>query len=163
MSPCVQTPVQVRLATTAEMPAIIPVVNAAFAIQTFFEGTRTDEGRMAEMMRKGKFLVAQDGSGKIVATVFTELRGGRGYFGMLAVDPTRQGTGLGRRMVEAAENHCRRHGCSHVDIVILSRCPELLPFYGTLGYVETGTEEFHSSRPLKGGLECHCIILSKAL
>ncbi len=174
-------PVRIRLATAADMAAMIPVVNAAFAIETFLEGTRTDEERTAEMMRKGEFLLAEEivtkkitdgvakdsavvnGTGRIVAAVYTELRGERGYFGMLSVDPSRQGTGLGRVMVEAAEDYCRKHGCKHVDIVVLSLRPDLPPFYRKLGYIQTGTEAARTSRPLKDGLECHGITMSKVL
>jgi ribosomal protein S18 acetylase RimI-like enzyme len=157
------SPVHIRLAVPADMAAIIPVVNAAFAIETFLDGTRTDEERMAELMQAGEFLVAEDMSGRMVASVYTEVRGERGYLGMLAVAPARQGTGLGRQMVEAAERHCRGRGCKHMDMKVLSLRPELLPLYRKLGYVETGTEEFHPARALKSGVECHCIILSKAL
>jgi ribosomal protein S18 acetylase RimI-like enzyme len=174
------SPVRIRAATAADMPAMIPVVNAAFAIETFLDGTRTDEERMAEMMRKGEFLVAEiiaeeiaDGVAKagaavkgarsIVAAVYTELRGERGYFGMLSVDPSRQGTGLGRVMVEAAEDYCRKHGCKYVDIVVLSLRPDLPPFYRKLGYIQTGTEAVRTSRPLKDGVECHGITMSKVL
>lgn len=156
--------VSIRIATAADVLAAIPLVNAAFAIATFLGGDRTDEIRISEMMQKGEFLVAkEDASGHIVALVYTEKRGDRGYFGMLAVEPSRQGSGLGRKMVRAAEQHCRKHGCNNMDISVLSLRPELLPFYHKLGYGETGTEEFRPSRPLKSGMECHCIILSKAL
>ena len=82
---------------------------------------------------------------------------------MLAVEPSWQGTGLGRRMMAAAEEHCAQAGCEGVDIAVLSLRPELLPLYRKLGYAESGTEEFHPSRPLKPGIQCHCIILSKPL
>lgn len=153
----------VRLATAADAASIVSLTNAAFAVETFLEGTRTDETRLAEMLQKGCFLVADDGRGHIVASVYIELRGTRGYFGMLAVDPSRQGKSLGRMMAEAAENHCRIQGCKAMDIAVLSLRPELPPYYRKLGYIETGTEEFHPSRPLKAGVECHCIRMSKAL
>jgi GNAT superfamily N-acetyltransferase len=152
---------RIRVADAKDVAAMVPIVNAAFAIETFLTGTRTDHNGMATMMGKGEFLLAERGSGRVVACVYTELRGGRGYFGMLAVDRSEQGTGLGRRMVEAAEGHCRRRGCTAMDITVLSLRPELPPFYRKLGYIETGTEEFHPSRPLKDGVECHCIVMSK--
>jgi len=82
---------------------------------------------------------------------------------MLAVDPSQQGKGLGRLMVEAAEDHCRRQESRFMDITVLSLRPELPPFYCKLASVEVGTEEFHPSRPLKEGVECHSIVMSKAL
>ena len=155
--------VRVRTAEASDMPAMIPVINAAFAVESFLDGTRTDYERMSEYMCKGEFLVAEDASGAIVASVYVELRGDRGYFGMLAVDPARQGTGLGRVMIEAAESHCREHGCKFMDIAVLSLRPELPPLYERFGYRVTGTEEFRPSRPLKNGVECHAIKMSKAL
>ena len=141
---------------------MIAVVNAAFAIETFLDGTRTDVGRMTEMMAKVEFLVAEDDSA-ITGCVYLEKREDRGYFGMLAVDPARQGGGIGRALVVAAENRCRQQGCSVMDVSVLNLRPELLPFYHRLGYMQTGTEEFHPSRPLKEGMQCYCMILSKNL
>ena len=153
----------IRMATAGDIPAIIPIVNAAFAIESFLEGTRTDEERMSAMMEKGRFLVGEDASGKIVTSLYVEMRGDRAYLGMLAVDPSLQGSGVGRQMANAAEDYCRQRGAKYLDIVVLSLRPELLPIYRKLGFVETGTEEFHPSRPLKEGLECHGIVMTKNL
>lgn len=153
----------IRVATPPDMQAMIPVLNAAFKVESFIEGERTDAERMTELMQKGEFLLAEDAAGRVVACVYTEMRGERAYFGMLAVDPARQGSGLGCVMVGAAENHCRQRGCRWMDINVLSLRPELLPFHRKLGYIETGTEEFHPPHPLKGGVECHIIVMSKQL
>jgi len=142
---------------------MIPLINAAFAIETFLEGTRTDEADLAEKMEKGSFLLGYDESDQLVAAVYVEIRRPRGYFGMLAVDPAHQHKGLGRAMVEAAEDYCRKQGCTVMDLSVLSLRPELPPLYRKLGYAETGTEEFHPSRPLKDGVECQCIVMSKGL
>ncbi len=154
---------KIRIATPADIPAIIPIVNAAFSVESFLEGTRTDEERMSAMMAKGQFMVGEDASGKIVTSLYVEMRGDRAYLGMLAVDPSLQGSGVGRQMANAAEDYCRKRGARHLDIVVLSLRPELLPLYRKLGFVETGTEEFHPTRPLKEGLECHGIIMTKEL
>jgi ribosomal protein S18 acetylase RimI-like enzyme len=156
-------PASIRVATPMDMEKMIEVVNAAFAIETFLESTRTDERRMAEMMRKGEFLVSEGTGGKIVACIYVERRVERGYFGMLAVDPAHQHKGLGRTMVGVAESHCCQRGCAAMDITVLSLRPELVAFYSRLGYVRTGTEEFHPSRPLKAGVTCHGIVMSKHL
>jgi len=155
--------IHIRVATMADRTAMIPAINQAFAIEKFLEGTRTDEVRLAEMMGSGEFLIAQNGSGKIVASVYVEVKGKRGYLGMLAVDPGQQGQGLGRLMVDAVEGYCRKKGCSGVDLVIINLRTDLPPFYRKLGYVETAIEEFHPSRKLKPGVECHCIVMSKEL
>src|SRR5580658_1908514 len=89
----------VRVATAVDGPAMVSLINAAFAIETFLEGTRTDDADLAEKMTKGNFLLRYDGSDRLLAAVYVEVRGSRGYFGMLAVDPAHQGKGLGRTMV----------------------------------------------------------------
>ncbi len=156
-----QSDIHVRVAGMDDRTAMMPTINQAFAIEKFLEGTRTDLNRLAEMMENGEFLIAQNGSGKIVASVYVEIKGERGYLGMLAVDPAEQGQGLGRVMVDAVEEYCRKRGCFGVNLVVISLRSDLPPFYRRLGYVETGTEEFHPSRKLKAGIECHCIVMSK--
>jgi GNAT superfamily N-acetyltransferase len=154
---------QFRPAITADSERLIPLINSAFAVETFLEGTRTDPARLAAMMRKGEILIAENGSGQLLGCIYVEVRGQRGYFGQLAIDPAHQRKGLGRVIIEAAEDHLRRQGCEAVDITVLSLRPELPPIYRKYGYAETGTEEFHPPVPLKPGLECHCIVMSKLL
>jgi ribosomal protein S18 acetylase RimI-like enzyme len=153
----------IRLATPTDRPRLIPVINSAFAIESFLEGTRTDDERLAAMMQKGEILLVEDSSGQILACIYAETHGTRGYLGMLAVNPARQRSGLGKRLLSAAEDHFRAKGCEAVDISVLSLRPELLPIYRRLGFSETGTEEFQMSRALKDNQKCHCIKMSKPL
>lgn len=155
--------VHIRVATPVDLDALVALVNAAFVVEDFIEGTRTDAARMIETMQTGEFLLAEDRSGRVVACVYTELHAERAYLGILAVDPSRQGTGLGRMMVEAAENHCRQRDCRWIELRVLSPRRELLPFYERLGYAQARTEDFCPPRPLRDGVECYGIILSKAL
>lgn len=157
-----RTPCNIRRAANEDLPAIIAITNAAFSVEDFLDGARTDEERILDYLKAGEFLVAEK-AGRIVASVYIEVRGERSYFGMLAVDPSQQGEGLGCAMIEAAEDYCRARGCKFMDISVLSLRPELPPFYRKLGYVENGTDEFRPSRPLKPGLECHIIRMSKPL
>ena len=155
--------VRIRLATDADVAAIVAVTNDAFAVETFLDGTRTDADDVRQAMAHGAFLVADDASGRLIASVAIEPHEGRGYFGMLAIDPAQQRSGMGGAMVEAAEAYCRERGCTAMDITVLSLRSELLPFYRKRGYVEAGVEDFHPRIPLRPGLECHCIRMSKPL
>jgi hypothetical protein len=139
----------IRLATSADRPRLVPLINSAFSIETFLEGTRTDDERLAAMMQKGEILVAEDSSGQILASIYAETRSNRGYLGM--------------QMLSAAENHFRASGCEAIDITVLSLRPELLPIYRRLGFIDSGTEEFQMSRATTDGQHCHCIKMSKPL
>ena len=154
---------RIRPATAGDRPRLIPLINSAFAVETFLQGPRTDEERLAASMEKGTILIAEDAECHVLASVYTELRGNHGYVGMLAVDPEHQGGGLGRRLIKAAEDRFRSQGCDAVEITVLSLRPELLPIYRRFGFVETGTEPFHYPHPLAPGLECHCIVMQKPL
>jgi ribosomal protein S18 acetylase RimI-like enzyme len=95
--------------------------------------------------------------------VYIEVRGERGYAGMLAVDRSLQKSGIGRRMMSEAESFLRAKGCEVLDITVLSLRPELPSLYRKFGFVETGTEEFRYPHPIAGGQECYCIVMTKEL
>ena len=154
---------QIRRASAEDVQAAILIANAAYAIEDFLDGTRIDDERMAAMLQKGELLVGVADE-RVVACVYVENRGERGYFGMLSVDPAQQGKGLGREMVAAAEEHCRRWGCKHMDIMVLAIRTELPPFYEKLGYREIRREDFRPTRPLKNGdIHTEGIVMSKPL
>jgi ribosomal protein S18 acetylase RimI-like enzyme len=155
--------VSIRIAGADDMSGMIAMINAAFVVENFIEGTRTDRQRMSALMQKGEFLVAEDDQANFLGSVYVETSDERGYFGMLAVDPKRQGTGLGRKLVQAAEDHCRDRGCTYMKLTVLSLRLPVLSLYRKLGYKEAGTEEFRPSRPLKAGVECHAIVMIKQL
>lgn len=84
-------PVCLRIAESADAEALSRLINAAFVVeQPFIEGERTDPDGVRAYMAKGKFLLAEDSVG-LVGCVYVELRGERGYLGLLGVDPARQG------------------------------------------------------------------------
>ena len=69
----------IRIATGDDLPRIVPVVNAAFAVETFFEVPRTDGREVAQLMQTGRFLildddtVLEDDAGHVMASIYVEL------------------------------------------------------------------------------------------
>ena len=152
---------RVRAADVPDVDALVRLINSAFRVeQPFIEGDRIDAEGIRSYMAKGKFLVAGNSS-SLAACVYLELRGDRGYLGLLGVDPLRQGTGLGRKMMDAAESFFRKAGCRAVDLRVISARTPLPAFYRHLGYVETGTAPFAPDVPVK--VPCHYILMSKTL
>jgi len=152
---------QIRAGDAADIDALVRLINAAFRVeQPFIEGDRIDAEGVCSYMAKGKFLVA-GGSTALAACVYVELRGDRGYLGLLGVDPLRQGTGLGRKMMDAAENYFREAGCRAIDLRVISARTPLPAFYRHLGYLEIGTAPFAPDVPVK--VPCHYILMSKTL
>lgn len=144
----------VRLATPDDIPALVRVINRAYVVEAhLFDGDRTNEAELRVRLEKPNvcFLVIDDDApgaepGSLAGAVYVELRGDRGYFGMLSVDPARQGCGLGRELIAAAEAHCLTVGCAFMDIVVVEQRPELPGYYATLGYSMLGTTAFSHER-----------------
>jgi GNAT superfamily N-acetyltransferase len=93
--------------------------------------------------------------------VFCEVRERRGYLGLLAVYPERQGNGMGRKLMQAAEEYFRGAGCNAVDLRVVSAREELPAFYERFGYEIKGTEPVLPQVPAKVPL--HFIHMSKTL
>jgi GNAT superfamily N-acetyltransferase len=152
---------QIRDATTDDAPAIARLVNLAFLVERFFvDGDRTNPAEIGRLLQTGTFLLAET-DGRLVACVYVERRGDRGYFGMLSVDPSRQGEGLGRRLVDAAEDRCRSRGCRLMEIHVVDVREELPPFYRRLGYVEVGEEPFPDTERAK--IPARFVVMTKPL
>jgi ribosomal protein S18 acetylase RimI-like enzyme len=150
-----------RLASSDDIPGLVRLINVAFVVEQFvFDGDRINTEETQAFMETGKFLIAEDSTG-FVGCVYLEVRKGRGYLGLLAVDPQRQGTGLGRQLVAAAEDYFRVAGCCAVDLRVISQRTPLPPFYRRLGYAEIGTAPFSPSLQTK--VPGHYIIMSKSL
>ncbi len=109
----------------------------------------------------GEFLTVDDAEGNMAGCVYLRIRGERAYFGMLSIDPARQGRGLGRTLVESAEARARDRGCRFMDIHIVNLREELPPYYRRLGYAERGTLPF--SAPERASRPCHFIVMTKPL
>ena len=157
-------PLRIRLATEADIPRLVSMINDAFTVETFLEGTRTDVDRLTAYFLKGNVLLAEDASGQLIGSIYTELRPPRGYLGMLAVDPAHQRSGHGRTLMIAGEDYLRGKGCQAVDICVIEWRTELPPIYRRFGYVETAIEDFQPSQRLKPGVPpCRVITMSKPL
>ena len=81
-------------------------------------------------------LAAADG-GRIVATAMVGQDGHRGWIYYVAVDPARQGRGLGRRMVAEAEGWLVAAGMPKVQLLVRETNQRVLAFYERLGYARS--------------------------
>jgi GNAT superfamily N-acetyltransferase len=153
---------QVRVAGKREAEALARVINAAFrkAESFFIERDRIDLEKVRALQRSGEFLVC-GGADAIVGCVYVEMRGDRSYLGLLAVDPEAQKAGLGSKLMEAAEEHCRKAGSQFMDIQTVNLRRELPEFYHRRGYSETGTAPFTAGLNTK--LPCHFVKMAKPL
>jgi ribosomal protein S18 acetylase RimI-like enzyme len=151
----------VREASHSDILQLVALINRAFAVERFFKsGDRTDPEQVRQMMEDGKFLLLME-EDEMVACLLVKVTGDRGYVGTLSVDPARQKSGIGRRMMREAEEHCRDAGCKALDICIVNVRTELPSIYRNFGFVETGTQ---SAEVITSATQpVHFITMSKAL
>jgi ribosomal protein S18 acetylase RimI-like enzyme len=130
-------PVSLRPATPADVPRLTELVRAAYEhyVERLGGPPRPMTDDYADVVRNAQVTVAtRDGeiAGLIVLRVTTE-----GFLvDNVAVDPSHQGVGVGRALLEHAEDAARRAGYDSVYLYTHERMTENLALYSRIGYVE---------------------------
>jgi predicted N-acetyltransferase YhbS len=132
----------IRFAAVEEADEIAKLINAAFEVERPFRsgGERTTADNVRELMLAGNSFFVAEQSSRIEGTVFVRITGQTGYFGMLAVDPALQRSGIGHALREHAEQFCKQHGCTEMTLTTGDFRTELLPYYTRAGYRIVSTE-----------------------
>ncbi|GAB3678961.1 GNAT family acetyltransferase [Salinisphaera aquimarina] len=81
------------------------------------------------------FIVAEM-QGTLVASVMAGYEGHRGWINYLAVTPSRQRLGIGRRLMDHAEQLLIARGCPKISLLIRRDNTAALAFYQQLGFGE---------------------------
>ncbi len=152
-----------RFAEEPDVAAIVALVNTAYQVEKFFKiGERTDIEEVRQHLRSGRFLLLEEPAGELIGCIYTEVTGRRGYIGMLAVAPKKQRSGIGSRLIGAAEEFCREMGCHVVELTVVDLRTELPPIYERFGYRVTGTAPFPAeTMPVR--VPCSFVTMSKPL
>ena len=149
-------------ATPADATRLACHVNAAYRGETarqgwttesdLLDGQRIDEEGMAELLALpgAAMLLALNDAGELLGSFHAQVRGPVVYLSMLAVTPTLQTQGVGRFLLEAAENYGRRHGCTLGHMTVISVRAELIAYYERRGYHRTGATEAFPTDPRYG-------------
>jgi ribosomal protein S18 acetylase RimI-like enzyme len=139
-----------RPATTADVPALVALVNSAYRGDSsragwtteadLLGGQRVDAEQLTETIaRPGNVILLHERDHVLVACVHLERTGEDCYLGMLAIQPTSQGAGLGRQMLNAAETWAMEHFSSRtMHMTVIVQRTELIAWYERRGYHRTG-------------------------
>jgi len=83
------------------------------------------------------FLVAER-QGEIVGAVMAGYEGHRGWINYLGVAPTQRRSGLGRRLMDAAEQRLRAAGCPKINLQVRPDNRDVIAFYESIGFAVEG-------------------------
>jgi ribosomal protein S18 acetylase RimI-like enzyme len=170
-----------RPATPRDIPALVELVNSGYRGESseagwtteghLLGGQRTDPDSLATLLAKpdAAVLLHDDGA-KLLGCVHVELAREHAavYIGMLTVLPTGQRGGLGRTLLDAAEQYGReRWHVAAARMTVIAQRTELIAWYERRGYQLTGETEpfpYHDERfglPKRDDL--YFVILAKPL
>lgn len=139
-----------RAATAADIPAIVALVESAYRGESgrrgwttesnLLDGQRTDARDVGEAIdRPDSLVLLAEHDGVMVSCCHLEKQDGAAYFGMFAVDPSRQSGGLGKQVMAEAERMAHaRWGVDRMRMTVIAQREELIAFYERRGYARTG-------------------------
>jgi ribosomal protein S18 acetylase RimI-like enzyme len=79
------------------------------------------------------------GDSGLIGTVMVGYDGHRGWVYYLAVSPDHRNQGVGRALMESAENWLREHGARKLQLMVRHTNESVISFYDRLGYEDAET------------------------
>ena len=140
---------QATIADAAELSALI---NSAYRGETskkgwtteadLLEGTRTSEEELISIIASSNhYLLKFIRDEKIIGSVLLIAKKEVLYLGMLTVSPELQNSGIGKQLLQAAEQLAQQLELSRIQMTVIGIRKELLAWYIRNGYEDTGLRE----------------------
>lgn len=139
-------------ATLKDVVEITKLVNSAYRGETskkgwtteanILEGERISELELTEILlcTENTFLIYRENN-KIIGTVLLTNKKTELYLGMLTVSPELQNSGLGKKLLIAAEELAHSLQLPKIVMTVISIREELISWYQRNGYSDTGKRE----------------------
>lgn len=153
----------ISIAVKEDAEAIKNLLNAAYRGEASKKGwtteahliegeTRTDAISVEELIKKdgSVFLKYSDVHEKIIGCVNLQQHSNKMYLGMFSVSPLLQGSGIGKKILKAAEEYAKFLRCTHIYMSVISVRTELIAWYKRHGYRETGEKKFFEEDDITG-------------
>jgi len=140
---------RVRPASAGDVAALVTLVNSAYRGESsragwsteadLIGGIRVDVERVHAAIRgDGHVVLVHESEEGIAGCVQLERTGEHCYLGMLTVRPTLQNGGLGRRLLQAAEEWASAQWHARMMyMTVLKQRPALIAWYERRGYIVT--------------------------
>ena len=139
------------IATISDSADIISLLNSAYRGEASKSGwtteahliageSRTNEAGLQQVMQQAGSVILKytDAAQQIIGCVNLQQHGNKIYLGMFSVSPVQQGGGIGKQMLQAAEEYAGHLQCTAIYMSVISVRTELINWYIRHGYGDTG-------------------------
>ena len=163
-----------RAATLADVATLHPLIERAYRGETAKAGwtheadllfdTRTSAQELSALIADPDrvILLAHKDGALIGCVQVARVGDDRAYLGLLTVEPSLQASGLGRRLLAAAETEAvARFAARRMEMTVIHRRAELIAWYQRRGYAPTGETRPFPVNPPRPELEF--VVLEKGL
>ncbi len=139
-----------RLAQIYDVQPVVNLINSAYRGETsragwtteadLLDGLRTTFEEILSLIQNEKaFFLLSFEKDQLIGCILVEIIEYKVRFGMFVTKPTLQGRGLGKQLLEQAEQHVKeKWNIFHFEMVVISCRKELLDYYERRGYLKTG-------------------------
>ena len=164
-------------ATVEDIPQLLHLVNNAYRGEEarngwtheadLIEGVlRIDAEGLQKLLSKPTVTILKYADDKkIEGCVYLDKQNDKLYLGMLSVLPNAQANGIGKKLMQAAEEHAKKINCSTIEMTVINVRNELIAWYQRRGYRPTGkTQPFEVEEKFgKPTQPIHFIVMHKQL
>jgi len=141
----------ISIADEKDIPSLVALMDSAYRGENSKQGwtseadlfigeKRTDETVISNLIKKpgAVFLKYLSEDGTMEGCVFLHKKESRLYLGMFSVSPSAQGKGIGKKLLEAADEYAHTHNCDLIYMTVITIREELMRWYEKNGYQRTG-------------------------
>lgn len=141
----------ISIATANDIPSIKNLLNSAYRGESSRQGwtteahliageVRTDEKALHDVLEKDESVILKYTSlaNEIWGCVNLQKQGDKLYLGMFSVQPQSQGAGIGKQLLQAADEYAIYMHCTCIYFTVISARTELINWYKRHGFIDTG-------------------------
>lgn len=139
-------------ATIEDVTALERLINSAYRGETSKLGWTTEANLLQDkritidelseiINNKENTILKFIDNNAIIGCVLLANKGNKLYLGMLTVSPKLQNSGIGKKLLQQAEEHALKLRLPKIVMTVISIREELIAWYNRHGFVDTGIRE----------------------
>ena len=152
---------QISKATIQDIPQLEKLVNSAYRGETskkgwtteadFLDGIRIDKPALAKIINSPHSVILKcTNNNEVVGCEYLQKKQNELYIGMLTVSPDIQNKGIGKILLEAAEDYAKSWKIQLMSMTVITLRQELIEWYERRGFKKTAKIEPFPNDPRFG-------------